>query len=172
MNLRIVLEDGFLGFGAVYEPEFPSSERVGTFIRSGDSVTAYVDRSGGVEIDQLASLRSAGFRISVSSHSGARIPLRLSGDDPTDGVRFWLLPRPTSNAIYFLVGTVADARAFDAATNRVYERRFSPATYFRGLIKSEVPDAKFPQGATEEPNKAPEPTPGSVTPRATEGVSK
>jgi len=30
----------------------------------------------------------------------------------------------------------------------------------------------FTVGTTEKPNKAPEPTPGAVTPRATEGVSK
>ena len=172
MSLQIVLPDGFLGFGAVYQGELPSSEKVGTSIRSGDTVTAYVDRSGGVEIDELAKLRRAGFRISVNSRSGVRIPLRLSVDDPTDGVRFWLLPKPASNALYFLVGTAADARAFDAATNDVYERRFSPASYFRAVRGSEVPKAGFPQDATEGPNKAPEPTPGAVTPRATEGISK
>lgn len=131
-RLKVVLPDGFHGFGAIYESKHRSVETIGRFEFVGDDATALVDETGGVEADSLlGSLQARGFRLSVFYQSGEGLPLHLSNREPTSGTRFWLLPTPSSGAEYFFVGTVEEVEAFMTETNPVYESRFVVDAYFR-----------------------------------------
>ncbi len=131
IDLKIVLPNGFHGFGAIYDGKHTSADQIGRFELVGNTATASVDFGGGVNAESLdQTLRARGFRPKVYFESGTELPLNLSSKDSTEGVRFWLLPMPPSRAVYFFVGTIDDVISFMSGTKEIYKDEFSPDAYF------------------------------------------
>jgi len=101
---------------------------------------------------------------------GDMLDEHIKGDEKKPNGLF--LARITWNATRELIWRVYDPKPVDAFLREIIAAKSHPREFdYRIDPDPEWKLAQWHLTAGEEPNKAPEPTPGAVTPRATEGAS-